>query len=563
MVNFANSLKSLIALFKPMQPKGDKVSIGIARAQHALVSRNLNAIATLSTILATALVISLVSQRSPTLPLLWYALTLPLPIGQFITSHSLRKRKKAELDKDKPFSWSLLKATEWNILYSAIIWAFVAILFSRTSQEALYFTTLLQVSMCTGLGMMISPLPRIVMRFTVVSLIPLALVLMLEATTFSITLAVLIFVLIGAIFTGSMTSYHQLRRIVGSEAETQKAESILRTTIEAMPDAVALYDADGEILLTNENHEVWNVACTAPQTKEGDITHTPSDQQWFRHKWFDIPGVGTLSLHSDISVQKERENALIAAKHAAEVANGTRARFLSRMSHELRTPLNSILGFSSVLAEGRPQPLALVTEYAEFIQESGQQLLAMIEDVIEYSKDGEDTAHDNSGPIDVRSSINSAIEKARKKPGCQEEKSYKIRIQQGADRLIGNATIIDRILTALISNAIKFSPQASDIAITSRLTPDNNLSIIIRDFGKGMSKSQVADAFSIFYQADDSRNRAQEGAGLGLALVRKLTGQANIRIKVMSAVGQGTAVVLVFDAAALPASQNGEARLTA
>ena len=563
MVNIAKSLKTLFALFKPMQLKEDKTSIGIARAQHALVSRNLNSIATLSTILATALVISLVSQQSPTLPLLWYALTLPLPIGQFITTHRLRKRQKTTPSKNKPFSWNLLRTTERSILYSAIIWALVAILFSRTSQEALYFTTLLQVSMCTGLGMMISPLPRIVMRFTIVSLIPLAFVLMLEATTFSITLAILIFVLIGAIYAGSMTSYHQLRRIVGSEAKTQKAESIMRTTIEAMPDAVALYDADGEILLTNENHQIWNIACTAPQTKEGEITHTPSEQQWFRHKWLDVPGVGTLSLHSDISVQKERENALIAAKHAAEVANGTRARFLSRMSHELRTPLNSILGFSSVLAEGRPQPVALVKEYADFIQESGQQLLTMIEDVIEYSNAGKDMVQDNTGPVDLKTAINTAIEKARKKPGCQEEKSYKIRIQEGTERFIGNAPLIDRILTALISNAIKFSPQAPDIAITSRLTPDNHLSIIIRDFGKGMSKSEIADAFAIFYQADDSRNRAQEGAGLGLALVRKLTDRANIKIKVMSEVGRGTAIVLIFGAAAIPAASDMDQQIKA
>ena len=417
--------------------------------------------------------------------------------------------------------------------------------------------------MCTGLGMMISPLPRIVMRFTIVSLIPLAFVLMLEATTFSITLAILIFVLIGAIYAGSMTSYHQLRRIVGSEAKTQKAESIMRTTIEAMPDAVALYDADGEILLTNENHQIWNIACTPPKTKEGEITHTPSEQQWFRHKWLDVPGVGTLSLHSDISVQKERENALIAAKHAAEVANGTRARFLSRMSHELRTPLNSILGFSSVLAEGRPQPVALVKEYADFIQESGQQLLTMIEDVIEYSNAGKDMVQDNTGPVDLKTAINTAIEKARKKPGCQEEKSYKIRIQEGTERFIGNAPLIDRILTALISNAIKFSPQAPDIAITSRLTPDNHLSIIIRDFGKGMSKSEIADAFAIFYQADDSRNRAQEGAGLGLALVRKLTDRANIKIKVMSEVGRGTAIVLIFGAAAIPATSDMDLQIKA
>ena len=547
MPNLVKSLESLFAFFKPIQLESDKSSIGIARAQHALVSRNLNAIAILSTILATSIVVSLIRHQPPLLPLLWYALTLPIPVSQLITARRARKRKIKAPRKDKPFNWNLLKAAERSVLYSAIIWASVSILIGTPNKEALYFTTLIQVSMCTGLGMMLSPLPRLVMRFTVISLLPLACVLALEGTSFSITLALLIFVLIGAIFAGCKTSYDQLKRIVGSETKMKQTQSILRTTLEAMPDAVALYGVDGDILLTNNNHERWDVSCTAPETKEGEDTHSPSDHKWFRHNWFDVPGVGTLSVHSDISEQKERENALIAAKQTAEVANGARARFLSRMSHELRTPLNSILGFSSVLAEGRPQPVSLVKEYADFIQESGQQLLAMVEDVIEYSKVGDEEEVFEASHIDLQSVIRLAIEDAKKKPGCQEQKSYKIRIQDGAETLVGNPSSIRRMLSALISNAIKFSPEASDIAITSRLSPANELSIIIRDFGKGMTKDEVTDAFSVFYQADDSRKRAQDGAGLGLALVRKLADQAGAKIKVMSEPGRGTAVVLLFD----------------
>ena len=551
MTKFARSFKVLIALFKPMQLKRDAVSIGIAKAQHTLVSRNLSSIAILSAILASALVASLVRHQPPLIPMLWYALTLPIPIGQLITMRKRRRRGTTGQNQNKAFNWSLLLAAERNIFYSAIIWASVPILFGNPNMEALYFTTLIQVSMCTGLGMMIGPLPRLVMRFTVFSLIPLAVVLGMEGTTFSVTLALLIFVLIGAIYKGSMTSYGQLKQIVGSEAKTQQAESILRTTLEAMPDAVALYDKDGEILLANKNYEDWDISAGTPPTHEGEVIYMPEGNKWFRHKWLGIEDIGTLSLHSDISVQKERENALIAAKHTAEVANGTRSRFLSRMSHELRTPLNSILGFSSVLAEGRPQPLSLVNEYAQYIQESGQQLLTMIEDVIDYSKVGSDIGVEQAQPIDVRSAIRSAIAKARKKPGCQEEKSYQIRVQDGAETLHSNRDIIDRILTALISNAIKFSPHAADIIITARLKPENHLSITVRDFGKGMTKTEVTEAFSVFYQADETRKRAQEGAGLGLALVRKLAQQANANIKVKSKIGRGTAVMVTFENAVL------------
>ncbi len=547
MMRFAKSLELLLVVFQPIQPKSDNVSIGIAQAQHRLLARNLNSIAALSIILATALVVSLIRHQPPLIPFLWFGLTLPIPIGQFLIAHRRRSRKTKPQTNARPFRWDLLQAAERSILYSAVIWGFVAVLFGNPNMEALYFTTLIQVSMCTGLGMMIAPLPRLVMRFTIVSLVPLAFVLAAQGTTFGITLALLIFVLIGAIFKGSMTSYHQLRRIVGSETKTQQTESILRSTLEAMPDAVALFDTHGKLLLTNENYETWDVPNVAPATLEGEETRTPGENKWFHHKWLDIPDIGTLSLHSDISIQKERENALIAAMQAAEVANGARARFLSRMSHELRTPLNCILGFSSILTEGGPQPSSVVKEYAEFIRDSGDQLLAMIEDVIDYSKVGTETLNKDASAIDVRAAILAAIEKAKKKPGCQAEMSYKIRIGQGAETLVAHFTIIDRILTALISNAIKFSPEAADIIITSRLGPDNRLSIIVRDFGKGMSQEEVTDAFSVFYQADETRKRAQDGAGLGLALVRKLTIQANAKIKVMSEPGRGTAVILMFE----------------
>ena len=545
MKRFLPSFETLLPVFAKIQPGDDYCAAELARAQHALVVRHISTIACISIILATSFLIAQMQFQNPAHLMIWYVISLPIPLGQLIIARRYRKRSKNGHSSQNKVSGRLLAAAERNALFYGLIWACVHVLVGGPIQESLLFTTIIQVSMCTGLAMLLSQTPRIVIPFTTVSLLPLMVNLLINGTAISVTLGLLTPVLIGAISIGCIASYEQLKRIVGSEAKTRQAESILRTTLEAMPDAFAVYSPDGDRILNNAIHDDWAIA--QPQSPEGEHTFKTEHGRWLRHSWLDIPNVGTLSLHSDITTQKEREDALIEAKGAAEVANGARARFLSRMSHELRTPLNSILGFSSILSETPPNSPQDVKEYADFIQSSGQQLLGMIEDVIDYSKIGEEEDGKSYDPVDVRTAVYKAIELAKKKPGCQESKSFKIRVQEGAETVVTDGTVIERILTCIISNAIKFSPSAPDIAITSRLLRDNQLTIIIRDFGKGMTQHQIDEASSVFYQVDDSRRRAHDGAGLGLALAQKLAASIDANVKIMSEPGRGTAVLITFE----------------
>ncbi len=529
-----------------MQPEGDCCAVELASAQQSLVVRHLSAIAGISIILSTSLVVTQIQYQSLTLLMIWYTISLPIPVGQLVIARKYRKRSNRDRSTLKHFSGRVLAAAERNTFLYGLIWACVPVMVVGPSQEALLFATIIQVSMCTGLGMMLSETPRIVIPFTVISLLPLMVNLLINGTAVSVALALLTPVLIGAIFIGTIASYEQLKRIVGSEAKTRQAQTILRATLEALPDAFAVYDRDGNRVLNNAIHDAWKVTSSPPETVEGEHIFKTEEDQWFRHSWLNVPDVGTLSLHSNITAQKEREEALVKAKRAAEVANGTRARFLSRMSHELRTPLNSILGFSTILGENTPDSPRDVKEYADFIKDSGQQLLGMIEDVIDYSQIGEQKNEQSHHPVDIKTTIYKAIELAKKKPGCQELKSFKIRIQNGAETVVADATMIERILTAIISNAIKFSPSAPSITITSRLLRDNQLTIIIRDFGKGMTQQQIDEASSVFYQVDDSRRRAHEGAGLGLALAQKLAASSGADLEIMSELGRGTVVLLTF-----------------
>lgn len=540
------SLVPLFSLFKKKQLKGDTFSIDVAKAQHALLTRHLTTIAVISIILSTTLVAILIQYQNPMAPLIWYTIALPIPLGQLVIARRLRKKPANSQETTKPFSHRFLNSAERNAFIYAIIWASVPVVFGNPSQEGVLFTTLIQVSMCTGLGMMIAPVPRIVMQFSTVSLFPLAIVLMANGTLMGTTLSLLTIVLIGAMYCGTMAAYSQLTLITGSETKTRQAEALLRATLEAMPDAFAVYSPSGERVVHNANHDQWDIVQVPPSSGSGEHTFSTFESKWFRHSWFVVPDIGTLSLHSDISTQKEREEALMAAKRTAEIANGARSRFLSRMSHELRTPLNSILGFARLLGQNGSTSSETIQEYADFIEGSGEQLLSMIEDVIDYSKIGEGGAVLNRTDVDIAAIIKKSIEMARKKRGCQEEKSFNIRVQEDVEVLVTDGTVVTRILSALISNAIKFSPGKPDIVITARLLENKWPSIIVRDFGHGMSKSEIVESFSVFYQADEGKGRTHEGTGLGLALSRKLAARINADIKITSEVGRGTAIVLVF-----------------
>jgi len=229
------------------------------------------------------------------------------------------------------------------------------------------------------------------------------------------------------------------------------------------------------------------------------------------------------------------------AEKKALVAAQTKENFLANMSHEIRTPLSGILGFTNLLQK---RPLDdISTEFVSSIQRSGENLMAIINDILDLSKIEAGMMRITPATFSINGLINSLetlfLERAREK-GLTITSKVDPSI---SDTLIGDATRLTQILVNLIGNAIKFTQQGS-ISIEVSCKEQSNQKIVlnfkISDSGIGIDKEKLKLIFDRFNQGDDTITRNYGGTGLGLSIVRQLVLLQNGGIEVDSQKGKGT-----------------------
>ena len=218
--------------------------------------------------------------------------------------------------------------------------------------------------------------------------------------------------------------------------------------------------------------------------------------------------------------------------------NQMKTSFLSIMRHELRTPLNAILGFSDLLqkqAAGELTPKQ--SRYVDNIQQAGQRLLHLIEDILEYSnvqsRDQLEQEQIDVGPLleEVTATFQSSA--AAKGVGLT------VQVEPGLAPIIGDRARLGRGLRRLIDNAIKFTEPAGRVVVNGSRR-DRSVTIAVQDTGCGIAPQDQERIFQPFVQVDSSASRSFEGSGLGLAIVARIAELHGGSVAVESAVGRGS-----------------------
>jgi len=543
-------------LLRPYRPAQGDIPVTIAKAQQAALYRQILPLAILPIATSTLLLISLLGHIPPLRAWIWYGLYLPLPLSLLFLARKRNKPQKNSLKsigKPESFTGHLTRIAERVSIISGLFWGVATPLFVTQNQDLLVFMTVVQLSHACGFALMVGPLPRMVLRFTALSLIPLSAMLILKADMMYVALGLLTLAVFLAILFSSYNAYTQLRELALSQRRSVRAEALLRASIDAMPDSLAVYTSDGTCVLENANHADWNIEYTRPASQSGErIIQTP-EGTWIKCSWHQVPEAGTLIIQSDITSQKQREELLIQAREQAHIATEAQSRFLSRISHELRTPLNSVLGFSELLiplTKSRKDGDA-IKEYTAYIHDAGKHLFSLVDDIIDYTSIGEENSQINIRLTELEKLFKQSVEIGRAKAGIVSRHKILLRLHDDVRLINIDQTLLKRILTHIISNAIKFSATDSKIAISTALNEMSQPTITIRDFGYGMSPEQVKNAFQIFYQADDDHSRHSEGTGMGLAVAKRIADILDIDIKIMSKLGRGTAFILTLPVTAM------------
>lgn len=236
---------------------------------------------------------------------------------------------------------------------------------------------------------------------------------------------------------------------------------------------------------------------------------------------------------------KERTDELMEANAALQRATATRIRFLSSMSHELRVPLNSVIGFAGVLLQGLPGPL---TEEQErqlgIIMEAGRRLTATIDDVLDISgiDAGKAEVVWEQFELDTMvASIAGEYEPLARSRGVE----LAMDRPDGAMRVVSDRRKVGKIIQELIDNAVKFTDRGSVLVVLAR--EDGDVCVTVRDTGVGIAPEDLPEVFEDFQQAKLPDGGRPSGAGLGLALCRRLAELLGGSLTAESALGSGSA----------------------
>lgn len=388
-----------------------------------------------------------------------------------------------------------------------------------------------------------------------------------------------------------------------ADAANATADLRLRDAIETIGEAFVLWDADNTLVLCNSKfQDLHSLPPEAVQrgtpyavlknylaehlvhnrTQEGDAvqsyeTRLPNGR-WLQINERPTRDGGYVSVGTDITTLKNQEELYIDSerkltamvsdlrrsrltleeqtkqltslveryleqKAEAESANLAKSEFLARMSHELRTPLNAILGFSEMMeneifgALGSPK----YVDYCRDISRSGKSLLSIIADILDMSQIEAGRIRIDKRPLILNEVIETSIDQVRTDADA---KNIRIITDLTADlNLIADKRSMVRILSHLLHNAVKYTPESGRITVRTREV-SGAINLFVEDTGRGISKDILPNIGKPFAWVGLDPTKPADGSGLGLALAKSFAELHGGSLSVRSTEGTGTTVLV-------------------
>ncbi len=250
----------------------------------------------------------------------------------------------------------------------------------------------------------------------------------------------------------------------------------------------------------------------------------------------------------DITLRKQMEHSLRIAKEQADAANHAKSAFLANMSHELRTPLNAIIGFSEMIIKETFGPLGSpkYNEYQSDIHMSAKHLLEIINEVLDMSKIEAGKVELDEQEIDIYGLVQS-VTRIMANRAFSSGLEIRESVSKELPYLYADPRLVRQILINLVTNAIKYSHKSGSIDVRAQMDADQNLQLIVQDYGVGIPRNRIKEAMEPFGQIHDpTRSNSQQGTGLGLPLTKAMAELHGGILQLESDTGQGTKVTITF-----------------
>lgn len=248
----------------------------------------------------------------------------------------------------------------------------------------------------------------------------------------------------------------------------------------------------------------------------------------------------------EMEAARERTARLELEQRSLAEAKRLKDEFLATMSHELRTPLNSIIGFATLMYDGVSGPVSEThREYLNQVLNSGERLKQLINDVLDLAALEAGAVDFHPQAIHLPQLLREVTEPLRpllKQKGL----GFRLDVDPLCTEVLGDPAILQQLVKIYLSNAIKFTPIGGNVMLSATPERAHSLRIAVVDTGMGISAENIGRLFLPFQQIDSGVGRAFEGAGVGLAIAKRLAEVHGGQVGVESIVGQGSTFFAVL-----------------
>ena len=492
-----------------------------------------------------------------------------------------------------------------GVFISGCLWGVAgSLLFPGESAQHLVFLAIILAGTSAGGMTTLSWVRGIFPLFLLPMLTPFALRLMWQGTLLSVSLALLIVLYSIVLLNSSRSLYrtttdairlrfenlalandlHQTNRTLQAEqAALQEARNSYQDIFETASEGIYVSTPEGQLIRANPAlarlngydseaetlaavHDIARESYVEPHRRDefkrllalhGQVENFTSEI--YRHKtreriWVSenaraVYDQGRILFYQgtmrDITQQKQAEQALIEAKEAAETTARLKSEFLTTISHEIRTPIHGVLGMTELL-----QTTTLDDKqqrYATNIQRSGERLLRIVNDILDFSNIVTGNLHLEHTAFSPRELLFELSHDCREQAQHKQLKFSLIIENALPERVLGDRDRLRQVLANLLGNAVKFTNQGSiELFVRQEQNSADNtagtetLYFSVKDTGVGIPPELQSLIFDSFVQADGSLTRSQQGAGLGLAICQQLVELMGGQLRVDSQPGTGS-----------------------
>ncbi len=364
---------------------------------------------------------------------------------------------------------------------------------------------------------------------------------------------------------------------VKAENELNRTNTLLRTLIDNLPDAIYMKDANYRKIISNKG-DARNCGFENPDELIGktdfDIFPAETAENYAEddrrviengetvlNREEELPGepkrwilttkiplrdrvrniTGMVGIGHDITLYKQMNEALRFAKEKAEESDRLKSIFLANMSHEIRTPLNAILGFSNIICSEDVEK-SKINYYGKIIENSGRRLTTVIDDILDISLIRSNQLRIEYSRFDVNELLGEMYfsYKTEKSEKLQE---IELKVNYCPDKELSviqsDKNRVYQVLKNLLDNAFKFTAKGC-IRFGCFAANSTEIELYVKDSGVGIQKEKINSVFETFRQVDEGHTRRYEGSGLGLSIVSGIIERLGGSIRVDSEIGEGS-----------------------